>query len=357
MDIVFFGGQVMFKKSRARIASCLILAILLTACMAGCQQKVTTTAGDITSETTAPSTGPTTEATTSATTETTTAETSASVSETTTAEATTASSQNTAAPSIYYSAFPANHDVKADLNDDGLKETLSYSCPDKTSFNLVVDGKTTQREGENFLSGWFFLIDLDSEDPYIDVAIQESGPGYDDQVTFYYFNGSSLVLRGVVPGTICAIGSPTISSDQLGTGDIRFDGHGGLIGFARGHVLQTWFYDEPWFIGEDLLLAKTPQDYYPIRGYDPDTDEELPEMPVKMKMNLPLADQPGSSEIAAIARSGQAAALVKTDDAAWVQLRTQSGVLGWFRVDGFNVLINGTSYFSDDVFEGLTMAD
>ena len=60
------------------------------------------------------------------------------------------------------------------------------------------------------------------------------------------------------------------------------------------------------------------------------------------------------------ARAGESASLVQTDNCAWVQLRTESGKLGWFQMekaegnDIIDMIKIGADYYSSmDVFEGL----
>jgi hypothetical protein len=157
---------------------------------------------------------------------------------------------------------------------------------------------------------------------------------------------------------ICDPYSATIASDPYGLGNIELDNNGSLVALARGAVLHTWYYEEPWRIGTDKLLERIDRRYDPMQSEDPLTGERKAETPVTMKRDLPLVAQPGSSEVAAIARLGQGASLVQTDNQSWVQLRTESGVLGWFQLqDYFMVLIDGQAFFGDDVFGGLNMAD
>jgi hypothetical protein len=358
------GGHEMPGFSRGKSLSLFLLVILLLFVLAtGCRQKATTQVTSFsgqtstTAETSPATTGQTDVSSVQTSSPETEATTTGSGSDTTTEES-SEDSLTSAAPAIDYRVLAANQIHMVDLNDDGQKESITYNSPDDFSFNLTLNGETIRQDGEMFLPGWFFLIDLDSGDHFLDIAIQELGASDDYQVTFFYYNGSHLVLRGIVPGMICDAFSATIDKDPYGLGTIRVDGDGGLIALARGNVLHTWFFDEPWQIGENQLLHKIPQSYYPMQSYDLESGNRLPETPVKMKMDLPIVAWPGSSEVAAIARSGQDASLVQTDNQEWVQLRTQNGVLGWFRLkDYFMVMIGSQVYFSDDVFRGLSFAD
>lgn len=264
-----------------------------------------------------------------------------------------------AEPEIYFHPLPARETLLIDLNDDGYSETILYDSYNSYSFVFLFDGAATQFEGENFLDGWFFLVDLDSNDSFLDLAVQELGPSDDFQVSFFYFDGSRLIKRGTVPGTICDPFAANIGAQAYGLGSIRLDGFGGLIAEARGAVLHTWFYDEPWVLDSRGQLQIIPQTYVPMTGLDPLTGLQVAETPVVMKINLPLYPQPSVTSASLIARTGENASLVRTDNSRWVELRTQSGETGWFRLGAnpYSVQVGASEYFSEEVFSGLTFAD
>jgi hypothetical protein len=277
-------------------------------------------------------------------------------------EATTSSTATSAEPTddleINYQPLPARATHLFDLNNDGTDDSIAYASVGDFDFMLTVNGMKMTGEGEFFLSDWFFVVDLDEDDPYMDIAIQELGPSSDFQVSLYYFDGTQLILRGKVQGLICDIFSETIDSDPFGSGTIQVDGRGGVISMTRGMILHTWFFEEPWQIGEDGLLHKVPMTYYPMEGVNPDTGERIPEFEVTLLMDLELVAAPDSDEVIATALAGQTAWLVQTDNIAWVQMRTQDDVLGWFYVeDYYGIPIGGTVYFASDVMDGLFFAD
>ena len=257
-----------------------------------------------------------------------------------------------------YRALTANKAHSIDLNGDKVPESISYTSKGDNYAQLTLNGQVTQASGDAFLTGWFFLIDLDARDAYLDVAIQEVGPSNDEWVTFWFYDGSKLIQRGKIYGMICDPNSQSIGQDAFSLGTIRPDGLGGLVTRARGIILHTWFFDEPWVIGSDQSLKRVDQAYYAMVGYDEITNKQLPETPVKMLVDLPLLDKPGSELVVATAKTGQSASLVQTDDREWVQLRTQAGQLGWFKViDYFQIKIGSKLYNSFEIFDGLSFAD
>ncbi|NLK88623.1 MAG: hypothetical protein GX276_00565 [Clostridiaceae bacterium] len=341
---------------RKLILSLLVVLVLLHV-PAGCLVRRTAPA-----DTTAPDSSKTTTATGGRPTETepapssdplptSTAEISPSATEPTTAEP-------EPAPDIFFQPLPAGQALLIDMNNDGIDEKLMYDVFNDYSFTLLVNDVATQPEGYDFLDGWFFLVDLDRNDGHLDLAIQELGPSADYMVFFYTFDGGQLVFRGLVPGTICDPYAEEIGSQEYGLGTIRLDGEGGLVAFARGAVLHSWYYDEPWQL-VDGNLERIPQSWIPIHGYDPETDSILPELPVELKLNLPLYASPSASTTTLIARAGETASIIRTDNLKWVELRTQSGETGWFRLGSnpYFVVAGDREYFSEEVFDGLWFFD
>lgn len=335
-----------------RLVYILIAAILVLGLTAGCSITGTTT----------PSGGQTTSGSDPAAT---TGESTATPVQTTAAVETTAvtgTSATTTAPvsSIYFQPLPEDQACLYDLDNNGTKESFVYNVVDDYRITLTLNGTVTSLDGEMFLTGWFFLTDLDRNDNQLDLAIQELGPSDDYTVTFYYFNGSKLVSRGTVPGTICDPYADDIGNEAYGLGSITLNGAANLIAQARGNVLHTWFYDEPWRIAPGGKLEVIPQTYIPMFAYDSETGERLSETPVTLKVDLPLFNSPdASSDASLLARAGETAALVKTDNTEWVQLRNQAGQLGWFRLGdgGYSVIVGDSELFSEEVFEGLSFAD
>ncbi len=262
-------------------------------------------------------------------------------------------------PDIFYQPLPAGINHRFDLNADGESENFSYTVIDEFHANLTFNGIVMAWEGDNFLTDWFFLTDLNADDSFLDLAVQELGPSDDYLVTFYYFNGASLVSRGSVQGTICDPYSPTIVTDPYGQGTIQLDGFGRLIALARGNVLHTWYYDQPWHVGVGGQLQQIPQQYAAMASFDLLTGDRLPETAVSLLMDLPLYAVPGDSDPTLVAEVGETGSLIWTDDVEWIQMRTQKGELGWFQLTdgGLSVLVGAQAFYGGEVFDGLFFAD
>jgi hypothetical protein len=255
---------------------------------------------------------------------------------------------------IVYLPLPAKQLNKIDLNGDGVPETIQFFYDYLEGGKLLVNQEVkADYWGEGVVADWFFLVDLDVDDPYLDIAIQELGPSNDEFVTFYYYNGKNMVKRGIIAGMLCECYLLHFEEQPFGMGSIGLDGHGGIVARARGLVIHTWFFEQPWKIGSSGLLEEILQDYYSMH-----------ETPVTLLMNLPLYSSPGAGATSIVAKTGEKGILIKTDMHQWVQMRTQSGKLGWFQLDQSqnrefhdHILIKSESYDAGAVFDGLSNAD
>ena len=327
----------------------LAIALILAICLAAtaCLNNTTTQ--------TATTTTTTTQNETTITTTTTTTNESTDPNEST--ESTTEATEEPVV--IYYQALPAEEMYKVDLNNDGEIDRVTYTVTNDYSFQLIVNSHIAGEIGENFLESAWFLTDLDIHDDYLDLAIQELGPSDDPFVCFYYLKENQLVYRGKVPGSICDPYSETLESDPYGLGTIELDGLGGLNARARGDVMFTWFYSQPWVLDSAGQLMQIEQDYIYLTGYDADAHLISDEYEITMKLDLPLVLEPGDTTASLVARSGETGYLVKTDNKKWVQMRTESGELGWFELgdNAYSVIVGASEYFSEEVFAGLDFAD
>jgi hypothetical protein len=255
---------------------------------------------------------------------------------------------------IVYLPLPARQLSRIDLNGDGDPETVQFIYDNQEGGKLMINQEAkADYWGEWVVADWFFLVDLDVTDPYLDIAVQDLGSSNDEFVTFFYYDGKDLVKRGTVAGMLCDCYLENFEEQPFGKGSIGLDGHGGIIAHARGLVIHTWFFDQPWHIGSTGLLEEIPQDYYSMH-----------DAPITLLMDLPLYSDPGAAETSIIAKTGEKGILIKTDMRQWVQIRTQSGKLGWFQLDQSQtgkfrdrILIKSESYEAGAVFDGLSNAD
>lgn len=218
--------------------------------------------------------------------------------------------------------------VKVDLDGDGSQDNISFVCQKAGSeFTLSVNGISVKGHGDN-LDGNFKIVDIDSRDNIKEISIPESGPSGDFKTAFYYYDGKHLMDMGKVQGTDA----------------VKINGSGTIVARARGLVLHTWFYDDPYILTKLHLLERVPKDLYEMN------------CKVKVKRPLNLKKSRSGSQIAITLQSGEEVTILSSDDKEWCLVENKEGVRGWFAVDRF-VEIRGTNLNTSEFFEGLNQAD
>ena len=88
---------------------------------------------------------------------------------------------------------------RADLNGDGKAEEISLENPDEGGgFALTVSGITVKgmftSPGDE--ADGFLVVDIDSTDSFMEVAVHTPGPSDDDEYVIYWYDGASLRMSG-----------------------------------------------------------------------------------------------------------------------------------------------------------------
>ena len=225
---------------------------------------------------------------------------------------------------------------RADLDGDGSEETVyfaSFSISghySNNTFVLKVCGRTAAFEGDN-LNGYFKIVDIDTSDRYLEIAVPEEGQSDDHQVHYFRYSSGEIIKLGTLPG----------STREWNT---KIDGSGIVQALVRGNILDTWDY---WgkFKYDDCS-----HDFVEIFKRDFVLNRE-----VTVKEELPLYKDKDMTQIAFTAKVGEKGVITKTDNRLWCLFESDSGEKGWFPVWGSNILhINKLGY---QVFDGLQLAD
>jgi hypothetical protein len=219
--------------------------------------------------------------------------------------------------------------ASADLDGNGREETIRlqlYSGHDL--FLLTIEDLSLMGMGSN-VDPVIHLVDLNTDDPFLEVAVAESGPSDDYFTTFYRWTQEEFHTMGRVGG-------------RPGAG-ITIGGDGTLTAQTRGQVLHTWFYDRDYRINRFGRLASVPTGFYPM------------DTPVTALVDLTLTAAPGHGEPIDV-KAGESLVIEASDDISFLQIRTGEGQTGYLELEGFD-RIKGTDYTGSDAFEGLNYAD
>jgi hypothetical protein len=230
---------------------------------------------------------------------------------------------------------PAAETLYADLDGDGKDEKILYTRGGTLYINDVKFTCPKEKLGMSRpLYDYFTLMDIDSEDPYIEIGISTEGRSDDLSTLFYYYNRGDLIYMGEVSGI------PYWEYEAISLEE------NGVLKTPRGFgILQSWsgqgFYD----LTEDRQLVRREQEFY--------------ETPYDNQVNLlqPLKlyaepDKTSESYMLPV----QPVTFTMTDDKHWCKLRAEDGTEGWFYTMDFSHMEDGVT-LTTKVFDGLAFYD
>ncbi len=223
----------------------------------------------------------------------------------------------------------------ADLDGDDRQEQIqvAFYVAWGSSFDravIEINTATFVLHGESLVPE-IHLTDIDTSDPWQDIAITQYGPS-DDYVTYFLrFAAGSIVDLGAVPG--------------FWGRDVVVDGSGRVSGRCRGSVLHTWSYPCEYVVAPSFArLEKVHARWRPMNT------------PVTLKVDLTVQMGPDDPRPAGVIHAGEPAKIVHSDDMAWCYIVSDGGIKGYFGIVDFSVVTaNGLRAF--DVFDGLCAAD
>lgn len=248
-------------------------------------------------------------------------------------------------------AVPAWPDCKVDLNGDGSLETIVYEIQSSDEIHiellfLIYDSEgnlcheETGRiaEWENPHSEGYFLMDLNSEDDYLEIAILDDGPSGDPEFHIIRCDGEKQIYMG------------SIFTDTPYDG-LKVKGDGKVVGSGRLSILQTWRAPFTWeAVGDSVRLVEE-EWYYPYVNSSAETN-------VKQTAPITVYEEPDlGAESLEIQPSDGKVTFGTTDNKNWVQFFRTDGAEGWIYLeDGYYMQSGGERTSILDIFENLNMA-
>jgi hypothetical protein len=221
--------------------------------------------------------------------------------------------------------------LQGDLNRDGSPDTASVSFERDRSgsinrFKVQIGPATYEGLGQNF-HGEATIVDLDSTDRSLEIAVPQWGPSDDDAVFFLRYAEGRIRLIGIVPGA-----------------ELRIDGSGTVQTECRGEILCTWFYPCAYRWSEEAqVLAEVPQPYKPMH------------VKITLRRDLRLCPEPLQWRSSTTLKAGTRATIDLTDDRRWCRIHAAGGERGWFSVEGWRVQPSDVEVM--EMFDGLPIAD
>lgn len=239
-------------------------------------------------------------------------------------------------------AETAKADTMVDLDGDGRGEWIKLTWYEDPTWYyptqsfvydclvISIGGSMIADRGDAMVPK-LYVVDIDSTDGRKEIAVKEYGPSDDDATHFYRYVSGSITKLGILPGH--ATGPPSVD----GSGEIETE--------CRGSLLHTWSHPCRFRVATyEQAFEPVPQEYYEMST------------PVRLKVDLEVVRAPRDSVVVGMIRAGESARPLRTDDAYWCEIESESGVRGWFPVLEFD-FIPTVRREAIEVFDGLTLAD
>lgn len=227
-----------------------------------------------------------------------------------------------------------------DLNGDGTADSIAlatssgqYSPNTDLKVNqavLRISNDTSDFGGS--LDDYFSIVDLDAQDDRKEIVIHDSGPSNDSTTGFFEYDGTKIVLLGIVPGNW--------------EYNMTFDGKGTLTTSERASILDTWGYRIDYRLSPQRTLVRIPKDFY-------ERDNTIRHV---VRRALDLQRSPTDAAISLRLKPWDEIAILGCDDIKWCKVQNAAGETGWFAVHDYYI-ISGPEVSAFEVFTGLSNAD
>ncbi|MFA6472623.1 MAG: SH3 domain-containing protein, partial [Candidatus Latescibacterota bacterium] len=227
-----------------------------------------------------------------------------------------------------------------DIDGDGKPDSIVFEGKRGGDiFTVTVNGVRYDGNGD-YIRGTYAIVDIDSTDGLREIAIPESGPSDDYATTFLIYSQGKIKKIGKIPGTYY----------------LKTDGTGIIQTMVRGEILHTWFFPAAFVLDENHTPRMVEQPLYlmkvPKMGFSGFTIGAE----CTAKSNFPLQASPTDSRIIATLTPGKKFTVVASDNKKWCIVQTSFGILGWFEVVRYNIVLP-LRVEAELLMDGLCQAD
>lgn len=236
----------------------------------------------------------------------------------------------------------------SDIDGDGFDEKIvldprqSGGVLSSSGYVLRVGGAVLIVEdpmSENYKPE-FSIVDLDTADNFMEVAVSAKGPSEDPNTAFYHYDGKSLKSIGTLPGYY------GVDIDGW-EGKLHFAGDGSVWTEITSGFIETWSHEVLYKLTKDFTLEKAEGVLYPM------------EAEVVLRKDLRLLEEMGGTVYGITLKAGEKVVLTGSDDREWCLVENADGETGWFAVDGYGTsvqTVKETGLPVEEMFEGLFSA-
>lgn len=245
-----------------------------------------------------------------------------------------------------------------DLDGDGQEDTIYYNVTQEAVSNDLYEAPVPESlsingtdylssDSENPLSdygvwlenpggtGKYYLVDLDTSDPWREIALVDAGSS-DWRTTHYFrYDGSSLTYLGYMTG---------FPDDQ----STVYHGDGSVTAESRLDLLQTWYGPRTFRLTDNNIRMVDGEFFTPIQPED---------RKVSLLRELTAYTEPDQSSAQVTLSPSTALSFLSTDGTHWLQIQCADGSTGWVYFSSFSTVeADGQTFEAEDLFGNLTLA-
>ncbi|MBR6719748.1 MAG: S-layer homology domain-containing protein [Clostridia bacterium] len=230
--------------------------------------------------------------------------------------------------------------IEKDFNLDSQPESVKiFSDGEKYAVTIgdstVIGGISTVSDNR------YYLIDIDKNDGFMELAVSESFYG-SGALAIYRYTGKELYLMGYIE----SVGGLTLRTDSTPIGDewgaISVNADGTLTGNIGEQFVHTMLLRKQYKINDKGRLEPVSNEFYTIGAYS--------DFVVAHTLNTDYED---ANHPGIVLNEGYAGKIVKTDLKNWLYIETGSGDSGWIYVQNDGLLGGEPIYY---YLEGLHYA-
>jgi hypothetical protein len=249
---------------------------------------------------------------------------------------------------------PVGSTMSADLNGDESMDAIYYdaSSDDSTgamSSTLTINGKdftsVLENDDRHLSPGassnngqQYFLIDLDTSDDYIELAIQDNGESNDCKTYFFRYNGKELNFLGCI-------------YDELSFSSTNVPGDGTITANLPIQLLQTISGKATYKLDDDGF-SLVPQDWYDINYAN--IEDKYQNHNILKDVTVYTEPDTNSDKVTLTSADGPVS-FPAADNNHWYKIKTANGKLYYLYLDQFSTLESGEE--ANTIFENLYQVD
>jgi len=243
----------------------------------------------------------------------------------------------------YLQEHPFDTQVEVDLTGDGKKDKVTVIMEKVGEWEYLLTLQVNDIKLELTLDNnipyivspveGFAIVDIDTNDNYLEIVISDYGPSNDDFSHIFRFDGKKIIYVGGISGLYSGI---------------EFLGNGELITVQRASILQTWFFSQKYTVSEKHIIEAVTEDLYiPLHI----------ETRYFMLTDLPLYTQRDEDSSTFIIKQTSIVTFTAHDNTEWIQVTLTDGQIGWFKVKDYMTIVTDDEIPAYDVFFMLSFAD